>query len=103
MHAVSELPSRGWSRQGKVRQGQSHTLQKSIDFTPLEPRAGPTGGEGEAWPAPTMSLTIWSVWIALRAMVVCWCVGRRVNVVCACFNCDISEVSKSGKDFVARA
>lgn len=24
------------------------TLQKSIDFTPLEPRAGPTGGEGEA-------------------------------------------------------
>jgi len=59
---------------GKARQGQSHTLQKSMDFTPLEPRAGPTGGEGEAWPAPTMSLTIWSVWIALRAMVVYWCV-----------------------------
>lgn len=34
------------------------TLQKSIDLTPLLPRAGPTGGEGEAWPAPTMSLTI---------------------------------------------
>jgi hypothetical protein len=47
-----------------------HTLQKSIDFTPLEPSAGPTGGEGEACPAPTMSLTIWSVWIALRAMIV---------------------------------
>lgn len=44
------------------------TLQKSMDFTPLEPRAGPTGGEGEAWPAPTMSLTIWSPWRALRAM-----------------------------------
>ena len=37
-----------------------HTLQKSMDFTPLLPSAGPTGGEGEAWPAPTMSLTIWS-------------------------------------------
>lgn len=36
------------------------TLQKSIDLTPLLPRAGPTGGLGEAWPAPTMSLTIWS-------------------------------------------
>lgn len=34
-------------------------MQKSIDFTPRDPRAGPTGGEGEAWPAPTMSLTIW--------------------------------------------
>jgi len=33
------------------------TLQKSIDLTPLEPKAGPTGGEGEACPAPTMSLT----------------------------------------------
>lgn len=36
------------------------TLQKSILLTPLEPSAGPTGGEGDAWPAPTMSLTIWS-------------------------------------------
>ena len=34
------------------------TLQKSIDFTPLLPRAGPTGGAGDAWPAPTMSLTM---------------------------------------------
>lgn len=37
-----------------------HTLQKSMDLTPLLPRAGPTGGLGDAWPAPTMSLTIWS-------------------------------------------
>jgi hypothetical protein len=55
------------------------TLQKSIDFTPLEPSAGPTGGEGEAWPAPTMSLTIWSVWIALRAMIVVGMCIERVD------------------------
>jgi len=36
-------------------------LQKSMDFTPLLPSAGPTGGDGEAWPAPTMSLTICSL------------------------------------------
>jgi hypothetical protein len=36
-------------------------LQKSIALTPLLPRAGPTGGEGVALPAPTISLTIWSV------------------------------------------
>ena len=46
------------------------TLQKSILLTPLLPRAGPTGGEGDAWPAPTMSLTIWSVVAILRAMTV---------------------------------
>jgi len=34
-------------------------LQKSMDLTPLLPNAGPTGGEGLACPAPTMSLTIW--------------------------------------------
>jgi hypothetical protein len=34
------------------------TLQKSIDFTPLLPNAGPTGGLGDACPAPTISLTI---------------------------------------------
>lgn len=33
------------------------TLQKSIDLTPLLPKAGPTGGLGLACPAPTMSLT----------------------------------------------
>lgn len=42
------------------REGGLLTLQKSILLTPLEPSAGPTGGEGDAWPAPTMSLTIWS-------------------------------------------
>lgn len=36
------------------------TLQKSIDFTPLLPNAGPTGGLGLACPAPTMSFTITS-------------------------------------------
>jgi hypothetical protein len=48
---------------------KEHTLQKSMLFTPLEPSAGPTGGEGEACPAPTISLTIWSFAIAFRAMV----------------------------------
>jgi len=37
-------------------------------FTPLLPKAGPTGGLGLAWPAPTISLTIWSVWIAFLAI-----------------------------------
>lgn len=37
------------------------TLQKSMLLTPLLPRAGPTGGLGLAWPAPTMSFTIESV------------------------------------------
>ena len=44
------------------------TLQKSIDLTPLLPSAGPTGGDGDACPAPTMSLTIWSPCNALRAI-----------------------------------
>lgn len=44
-------------------------LQKSMLFTPLLPSAGPTGGLGLAWPAPTISFTIWSFAIALRAMV----------------------------------
>jgi hypothetical protein len=38
-------------------------------FTPLLPSAGPTGGDGEACPAPTISLTIWSFAIAFRAIV----------------------------------
>jgi hypothetical protein len=46
---------------GAERWDCGHTLQKSIDFTPLEPSAGPTGGDGEAWPAPTMSFTITSL------------------------------------------
>ena len=50
------------------------TLQKSIDLTPLLPRAGPTGGLGEAWPAPTISLTIWSLAITFRA------IGKVVGV-----------------------
>lgn len=44
------------------------TLQKSILFTPRDPNAGPTGGDGDAWPAPTISLTIWFVVRVLRAM-----------------------------------
>jgi hypothetical protein len=64
-------------------------------LTPLEPRAGPTGGEGEAWPAPTMSLTIWSVWIALRAMVAVCCVWFVVEV-CACLlaTCHVLDVGR---------
>lgn len=38
-------------------------------FTPLLPSAGPTGGEGDACPAPTINLTIWSFAIAFRAIV----------------------------------
>lgn len=45
------------------------TLQKSILFTPFEPKAGPTGGDGLACPAPTISLTIWSLGNALFAMI----------------------------------
>ncbi len=41
-------------------------MQKSIDLIPLLPRAGPTGGLGEALPAPTISLTIWSTAPAVR-------------------------------------
>ena len=48
-----------------IESGGFRTLQKSILLTPLEPRAGPTGGDGEAWPAPTISLTIWSFAIFL--------------------------------------
>lgn len=44
------------------------TLQKSIDLTPLEPKAGPTGGLGLACPAPTISFTIWSTPPAPRAL-----------------------------------
>lgn len=46
------------------KQEDRHTLQKSMLLTPLLPSAGPTGGEGDACPAPTMSLTMTS--IALR-------------------------------------
>ena len=45
------------------------TLQKSMLFTPLLPSAGPTGGDGDACPAPTISLTIWSVAIDFLAIV----------------------------------
>src|ERR1700758_3887871 len=34
-----------------------NVLQNSIMFTPLCPRAGPTGGEGVAFPAGTRSFT----------------------------------------------
>lgn len=34
-----------------------NSLQKSMAFTPLDPKAGPTGGAGAAWPAPTISFT----------------------------------------------
>lgn len=84
MWAVRALNS--YPRQGKTRQLECSlfplgagsllrtpaaqlTLQKSILFTPLLPRAGPTGGLGLAWPAPTMSLTIWSLANAFFAMV----------------------------------
>jgi len=54
----------------KVSLGMRYlTLQKSMLFTPLLPSAGPTGGEGEAWPAPTISLTIWSFANAFLAIV----------------------------------
>lgn len=46
---------------GPFRKRRLLTLQKSMLFTPLLPKAGPTGGLGLACPAPTMSLTIWSL------------------------------------------
>jgi hypothetical protein len=49
------------------------TLQKSMDFTPLLPSAGPTGGLGVAWPAPTISFTIWSAAARAFDMVGCGC------------------------------
>jgi hypothetical protein len=54
--------------EGKEETGY-RTLQKSILLTPLLPSAGPTGGDGEAWPAPTISLTITSFCNALLAIV----------------------------------
>lgn len=51
----------GGRGEGGSRVGGNDTLQKSIDLTPLEPRAGPTGGLGLACPAPTISLTICSL------------------------------------------
>lgn len=48
------------------------TLQKSMLLTPLLPRAGPTGGLGDAWPAPTISLTNWSLANTFLAMVMRW-------------------------------
>jgi len=56
-----------------MRQGGGEgrrTLQKSIDLTPLLPRAGPTGGLGLACPAPTISFTITSVAALARDMLV---------------------------------
>lgn len=58
---------RAWTF-GEVYGGCGGTLQKSILFTPRDPNAGPTGGDGDAWPAPTISLTIWFEVRFLRAM-----------------------------------
>ena len=60
-----------------MRISGQYTLQKSMDLTPLLPNAGPTGGEGEAWPAPTMSLTIWSFAIAFLAIMIVCLLYRR--------------------------
>lgn len=55
--------------EGSQENGMELTLQKSILLTPLLPSAGPTGGLGLAWPAPTMSLTNCSFCRAFLAMV----------------------------------
>jgi hypothetical protein len=34
-----------------------NSLQKSIAFRPRDPRTGPMGGAGDAWPAGHMNLT----------------------------------------------
>lgn len=70
-----EFLGRRWLAFGGVVGTGVVTLQKSMLFTPLLPRAGPTGGEGEAWPAPTISLTIWSLARALRAILADWLWG----------------------------
>lgn len=59
------------------------TLQKSIDLTPLLPRAGPTGGLGLACPAPTMILTIMSTVEPPRALDILarsWSLARTRDV-----------------------
>ena len=50
--------------------GRGFTLQKSMLLTPLLPKAGPTGGLGLAWPAPTISFTIKSLGSAFEAILV---------------------------------
>lgn len=50
-------------------------------LTPLLPRAGPTGGLGLAWPAPTMSFTIWSVAIAFLAIILAVVVDQLHQLV----------------------
>lgn len=52
----------------KITRKYGRTLQKSMLLTPLLPNAGPTGGLGLAWPAPTMSLTNWSLASTFRAI-----------------------------------
>lgn len=59
--SVGELRVRGNRQAGRKMDSMELTLQKSIDFTPLLPSAGPTGGLGLACPAPTMSFTTTSV------------------------------------------
>lgn len=67
---VEFLRRGGISERFEVQCAAEYTLQKSILFTPLDPSAGPTGGLGLACPAPTISLTIWSLASAFFAMVV---------------------------------
>ena len=64
---------------GRGRAGPRRTLQKSIDLTPLEPSAGPTGGDGLAWPAPTISLTIWFVAMAFLDIAMAGGIWRAVG------------------------
>lgn len=57
---MTQMKSKMQQDLGIAQVGDVRTLQKSIDFTPLLPNAGPTGGLGLACPAPTMSFTITS-------------------------------------------
>jgi hypothetical protein len=49
-----------------IRKGTYNSLQKSIALTPLAPRAGPTGGDGVAFPAGTT--IFWSMYQLLSRM-----------------------------------
>lgn len=57
VRAAAERPKSAFQAQTpRALDGPLNSLQKSIDLTPRAPNAGPIGGAGPAFPAPTTSL-----------------------------------------------